>query len=65
MEKDKLIEIAKDVENQPNQVLIDSRDFLYGEFEKTKKLIIDLSRHMDAIEKIYDNINNEIGKRIK
>ena len=44
MEKDKVIEIASDVKNHSNSSLIDARNFLIDEFEKTKKLIIELTR---------------------
>jgi hypothetical protein len=38
---------------------------LIDEFEKTKKLIIELTRHMEGVEDLYNEVNNEIGKRIK
>lgn len=65
MEKDKVLEIANDVKNHPNSSLIDARNFLIDEFEKTKKLIIELTRHMEGVEDLYNEVNNEIGKRIK
>jgi hypothetical protein len=65
MEKDKVIEIASDVKNHSNSSLIDARNFLIDEFEKTKKLIIELTRHMEGVEDLYNEVNNEIGKRIK
>ena len=65
MEKEKIIEIANDVENQPNKTLVESRDFLIEEHEKAKQIIIDFTRHLDAIEHLYNKINEEIGKRTK
>lgn len=65
MEKDKIFEIASNPENQPNKILVDCRDFLIEEHEKTKELIINLTRHLDGIEELYDNVNNELGKRTK
>ena len=35
------------------------------EFEKTKTLIIDLTRHLDSVEALFNEINDEIEKRIK
>lgn len=64
MDKDKIIEIAKDVKNKSNKDLIDSRDVLLIEFEKTKQLIIDLTRHLEAVQEYYETINSEIGKRL-
>lgn len=63
MNNDKLLEIVKNVENTPNKDLFDSLNILSTEFEKTKELIIDLTRHMDSIEEMYNIVNKEIGKR--
>lgn len=63
MEIQKIHEIANDVKNKPNKDLLESLDILYNEFEKTKELIVDLTRHMDSIEDMYNKINEEIGKR--
>lgn len=63
MERDKIIEIANDCENKPNKDLISARDVLIDEFEKTKQLIIDLTRHLDAVEGLYNKVNDEIKKR--
>ena len=63
MESQKLIEIANDVENKSNKDLMIVADELNEEFEKTKELIIDLTRHMESISELYNNVNTEIGKR--
>lgn len=63
MEKKDVLEIANDCENKPNKDLLSARDLLIEEFEKTKELVISLTRHMDAVENIYNKINNEIKKR--
>jgi hypothetical protein len=65
MEKENLIEIAKDPQNKSNKDLFTAVNELYGEHEKTKNLIIDLTRHLESIEILYNNVNNEIEKRIK
>ncbi len=65
MEKDKLFEIAKDPKNKSNKDLFFVVNELYGEHEKTKNLIIDLTRHLESIEILYNDVNNEIEKRIK
>lgn len=64
MEKDKIIEIVQNVKDRSNKDLIESRDTLLVEFEKTKQLIIDLTRHLEAVEDSYEEINKEIGKRL-
>lgn len=63
MERDRILEIANDCENKPNKDLLSARDVLMEEFEKTKQLIIDLTRHLDAVEGLYNKVNEEIKKR--
>ena len=63
MEKNKIIEIATDVKNKSNKDLTNASEELINEFEKTKKLIIDLTRHLESIEKLYNDVNSEIQKR--
>jgi hypothetical protein len=65
MESKKLIEIAEDVENKSNNDLLMVANELYEEFESTKQLIIDLTRHLDGVESLYNNVNKEIKKRIE
>jgi len=65
MEKNRIIEIATDVKNKSNKDLTAASEELYNEFEKTKTLIIDLTRHLESIEKLYNDINSEIQKRNK
>jgi len=65
MEKNKIIEISTDVKNKSNKDLSMASEELYNEFEKTKKLIIDLTRHLESVEKLYNDVNSEIQKRIK
>lgn len=65
MEKEKLLDITNDVENKSNKDLITALSELSQEFEKTKTLIIDLTRHMEVIETLYNKTNNELNKRIK
>jgi len=63
MEKEKLIDISTDVKNKSNSDLFLAEKELYVEFEKTKTLIVDLTRHMESISELYNNVNTEIGKR--
>lgn len=65
MDKNEIIEISNDVENRSNKDLVNSRDFLIEEFQKTKDIIIDLTRHLESIENLYDKINKELEKRTK
>jgi hypothetical protein len=65
MEKNKIIEIAENVENKSNKDLFVVLEELNGEFEKTKTLIVDLTRHLEAVEDLYNKVNREIEKRSK
>ncbi len=64
MDIQKIIEISNDVENKSNKDLITARDILIEEFDKTKDLIISLTKHLEGVETMYDKVNNEINKRI-
>jgi argininosuccinate lyase len=63
MEKEKLLKIIKNIEDTPNKDLNEAALELYGEFNKTKELIIDLTRHLDSLEVSYNNVNEELKKR--
>jgi hypothetical protein len=64
MEKDKIIEIVKNVKDKSNKDLIETRDTLMDEYEKTKTLIIELTTHLEIVENYYNSVNNEIGNRM-
>lgn len=61
----KIIEVSNDVENKSNKDLLSSLEILSIEFEKTKSLIVDLTRHLELVEDMYNKINTEIGKRTR
>jgi predicted RND superfamily exporter protein len=65
MEKDKLVEIVTDAKNKSNKDLFLAVNELYEEFEKTKKMVVDLTRHLESVEVMYNKVNEEIEKRIK
>ncbi len=65
MEKDKVINIANNSENSSNKDLVEVRDFLIEEYTETKNLIIDLTKHLDGVEELYNKVNDELEKRIK
>lgn len=64
METKDLIEIVQNVKEKSNKDLIEGRDLLLTEFNKTKELILSLTRHLDTVQEYYETINTEIGKRI-
>jgi len=65
MDKEKLIEIAKDAENKSNKDLVNTLTELTTEFEKTKDLIVSLTRHLDVVSELYEKVNTELNKRLK
>jgi hypothetical protein len=65
MDKNKIKEIAENAKDKSNKDLIEGRDILLVEFEKTKELIINLTRHLDTVQEYYEIINKEIGKRLE
>ncbi len=65
MDKEKIIDVVNDVKNKSNKDLFLAINELNDEFEKTKTLIIDLTRHLDSVEALFNEINDEIEKRIK
>lgn len=65
MDNQKLIDVAKDYQNKSNKDLFDAVNLLYEEYEKTKELIIDLTKHLETVEVLYNNVNDEVGKRLK
>ena len=65
MDIEKIKNVIENVNYKPNKELIECRNDLVAEFEKTKQLIIDLTHHLDAVEENYNIVNNEIGKRMK
>jgi hypothetical protein len=65
MDKNKIIDIVQNVKDKPNKELLETRDILTDEYEKTKSLIIELTRHLEIVEGYYDTINDEIGNRLK
>ena len=65
MDKEKLLEIAKDVKNKSNKDLFLVINELNSEFENTKNLIIELTRHLESVELLYNQVNEEIENRLK
>lgn len=64
MDKDELLEIVNNVEHKSNKDLDSCLLSLTNEFNKTKELIIGLTRHLDGVTELYNKVNDELGKRI-
>jgi len=63
MEQSKLQEIIKNYKNRSNGDLKLAMEELNKDFEQTKEMLIKLSYHLDATEKIYNDILNEYKLR--
>tara|TARA_B110000444_G_C18781031_1_gene567437 strand:- start:41 stop:241 length:201 start_codon:yes stop_codon:yes gene_type:complete len=64
MDLEKVIEVLKEPSIKSNKDLEEGLSFLNEEFEKTKYSIVELTKHLDKVEKLYNNINDEIGNRV-
>jgi sulfite reductase alpha subunit-like flavoprotein len=64
MEGEKIKEVLKNYKNKPNKDLEYVMDYLQSDFEKTKELIIQLTKHLDITEKEYNKVYNEYKKRM-
>jgi hypothetical protein len=64
MEAEEIKEILKNHKNKPNKDLAAVMDFLREDFDKTKDLIIQLTHHLDSVEKEYNKVYDEYRKRI-
>jgi hypothetical protein len=51
------------IDSKSNSDLTKVMDFLREDFDETKDIIIDLTKHLDNIEKMYDLIHNEFKRR--
>ena len=51
MENEKLLEISNDPSLKSNKDLEEGLELLNDEFEKTKFAIVELTRHLDTVEK--------------
>lgn len=63
IDTEKIKNIMKDIGSTPNKSLIETKSTLLQEFEETRKLVIDLTRHMDLLSYNYDKITDELNKR--
>lgn len=63
MDRNKIIEIINDVKNKSNKDLLECEEVLFNEYEKTKEIVIELTKHMDTIEEMHYKISTEIEKR--
>tara|TARA_R110002020_G_scaffold266078_1_gene480904 strand:- start:714 stop:902 length:189 start_codon:yes stop_codon:yes gene_type:complete len=56
-------EFFKEYKQKPNTELINVLNTLKEEFDKTKSLLINLSLHIEDIEKKFNLVDKELTKR--
>lgn len=64
MEPKEVLKILSDYKNSSNKDLISVMDFLQNDFEKTKGLILKLTKHLDTTEDSYNKVFEEYKKRM-
>tara|TARA_R100001163_G_scaffold61586_1_gene51704 strand:+ start:174 stop:362 length:189 start_codon:yes stop_codon:yes gene_type:complete len=57
------MEFFKEYKDKPTKELIDVMKVLKEEFDKTKTLIVDLTNHLESIERKFNLLDKEIDKR--
>jgi hypothetical protein len=63
MEKEKLRDILRHTEEKSNADLKAALTLLEAEYEDIKKLLVDLSHHLDRVEESHHKISGELKKR--
>lgn len=61
--REKILEIINNYKDSSNQDLISAMDYLNGDFESTKKKLIELSKYLDSLEITYNTLLKEFKKR--
>jgi hypothetical protein len=64
MDEKKALDILKNYKNSSNKELTEILDFLNGDFQKTKDLLMKLTYHLDSTEEAYNKVFEEYKKRI-
>jgi hypothetical protein len=61
---EQVTQIIQEIDSRPNSDLTKVMDFLREDFDETKDMIINLTKHLDNIETMYDLVHNEYKKRV-
>jgi|TARA_R110002012_G_scaffold161484_1_gene323645 predicted dinucleotide-binding enzyme len=57
------MEFFKEYKDKPTKEILDVMKVLKTEFDKTKNIIIDLTNHLESIERKFNTLDKEIDKR--
>jgi hypothetical protein len=61
--KERVLETIKDYKNSSNKDITDALDLLNQDFEFTKKMLIEMSHHLDKVENTYNLLLKELKNR--
>lgn len=64
MDHEKVLDIIKNYKNKSNTDLKSAMDYIYNDFEETKKLLLKLVKHLDTSENTYNKLLEEFNKRL-
>ena len=64
MDIEKIKNIIENYDKVPNKDLPEAMVCLIERFDATKKAVIDLTHHIDAIERDFNKLNDELKKRV-
>ena len=62
-ESENIIELQKELKDQPNSKLIEVMERLTTEFDLTKESIINSTIYLDKVEELYNNVLKEYESR--
>lgn len=62
-EFENIIELQKELKDQPNSKLIEVMDKLTTEFDTTKEVIINSTLYLDKVEELYNKVLKEYESR--
>jgi hypothetical protein len=54
--RDRVNNIVKEISDSTNNELLFALNFLNEDYEKTKDMIINLTKHLDSIEIVYNKV---------
>jgi len=57
------MEFFKEYKTKSNDDILKTMKILKAEFDKTKKIIVDLSYHLEDVERKFNLLNDEVSKR--
>ena len=63
MDIEKIEEVLKNVSSKPNKDIVESMELLEKEFEKSKEVIVKITKHMESLKYTYDKLDSEFLKR--